>query len=121
MTLRNNKFKSPRKMNNTRVGKVWTSVTHKLIDTLIYFYDYFKNNGYYPSCREAAKHFKVTHSAIEHRMWSLEQLGFIERPYKKARALKFLKDKSQWRATSDEKILSMQRDTALRFLKRTES
>lgn len=114
-------FKTPRKMNKQRRGKVWTVLTSKLIDTLYYFSKHNDDNGYYPSCREAAKHFKVTHSAIEHRMWSLEQLGFIERPYKKARALKLLKDKSQWRATSDEKILSMQRDTALRFLKRTES
>lgn len=114
-------FMSPRKMDNFKRRKVWTVLTQRLVDTLHYFWNHHKDNGYYPSYREAARHFDVTSTAIEHRIWSLEHLRFIERPFKKARAIKFLKDKSEWIVASDEQILNLQRETAIKFLRKSNS
>ena len=114
-----------RKMNPRRIRPEWRSLTPLLRETLNYFWDYSKKNGFLPSYREAGRHFGVTHSAIEHRMWSIEQLGLIQKDYHTSRSFKFLKDKRSWRVTPESKVKKMRKKSGLshylNYLKKQES
>lgn len=84
-------------MNTAHRVAVWKYLTPLLIETLEYFWDYREREGFLPSYREAGQHFGVSHCAIEHRMWSLEKLGYIEKVWKSPRAMRFTKDRRSWR------------------------
>mgnify|MGYP006288339261 CR=1 FL=1 len=98
-----------RKMSPRKLNPKFKFLTPLLVNTLNYFWDYQKKSGFLPSYREAGRHFGVSYSAIEHRMWSLEQLGFIQKDYHTSRSFKFLKDKRSWRVPSRNKIRKMQK------------
>jgi SOS-response transcriptional repressor LexA len=93
-----------RKMNEANRYAKWKTLTPLLIRTLEYFWDYKEREGYLPSYREAGEHFGVSHCAIEHRMWSLERLGYIEKVWKSPRAMRFVKDRRSWRVPSVDKV-----------------
>lgn len=98
-------------MTSQKKNYCWCCLTQKLIDTLNYFWEFSEKNGYMPSYRDAGLHFKITHTAIEHRMWTLEKLGYIQREHKKPRVLTFLKDRRSWRPTGKDEILRLQTET----------
>ena len=102
-----------RKMNTANRVAVWKYLTPLLIETLEYFWDFKEREGFLPSYREAGKHFGVSHCAIEHRMWSLEKLGFIEKVWKSPRAMRFTKDRRSWRVPSKETTARIRSERSL--------
>ena len=112
-------------MNKAHRTVQWKALTPLLVDTLNYFWEFSQKNRYFPTYREAARHFGVSHSAIEHRMWSLERLGYIKKDYRSFRAMRFTKDRCSWKPTSeglinDQRVIDGYKSYFERCLIRTE-
>lgn len=93
-----------RMMNKANRHAEWKHLTPLLLETLEYFWQYSETYRFFPTYREAGRHFGVSQSAIEHRMWSLEKLGYIKKDYKSFRALRFVKDRRSWRLPSEDEV-----------------
>lgn len=96
-----------RLMNRANRQAIWKHLTPLLVDTLEYFWEYSERHRFFPTYREAGRHFGVSQSAIEHRMWSLERLGYIKKDYKSFRALRFTKDRRSWRVPPADEIYAI--------------
>lgn len=114
-----------RLMNREHRQTQWKALTPLLVETLEYFWEFSEKHRYFPTYREAGRHFGVSQSAIEHRIWSLERLGYIKKDYKSFRALRFTKDRRSWKPTSeglinDQRVIDGYKSYFERCLIRTE-